>query len=129
MVYSLQGDLAYATEAARDQVLAQIQQAVEGRARWGVDLLKAETIPDFRWEGPPQPGHVPCVRFGLRFTTRQSRDQVVQAIENLATGQRLPLDSSWFQIHDCRDDEGDGIHAICPTPDRFKWQNGVLVDV
>lgn len=126
MVFSLQGDLAYATVTRRDQVLAQMQSAVSGRGTWGVDRLSAENIYEPRWEGPPQASYpVPTVRFGLRFTTRQNQEQVVNAMRSLATGVRLPLDSSWYQIHDCSDDE-EG-HGYCPTPTKFVWTGGVPV--
>jgi hypothetical protein len=104
MVYCAQAWLAFSTAVRRDAVLADIQDRVAAKPRWGVSEAEAA------WFRFGEHG----IRMSMRFTARPDADDLLDRVEAFAVGQRAPLPGSTIQIHACPHDEDVG---ACPAPD------------
>jgi len=95
MVYCVQAELLFATEARRDLVADAVETRIAGRARFAVDVVTRLPRTD---EG-----------FGLivelRFTSRADQADLDSHVQSFATGARAPLPGSRIWIHDCSSSE------------------------
>lgn len=100
MVYCIQGELAFSTAARRDAVLADINQQIATKPRFGDSTAVAASVT----------AGANGIVLELRFSAKADLDTLKARIESFATGGRLPLAGSFVKTHDCTHD------AVNPAP-------------
>lgn len=108
MVYCVAATLAFTSAARRDAVLADLQSRIEGRPRWGIDVLRASTV----YLGASKTKNVNGIIASLRFSSRADQEQLKTRPESFATGQRAPVAGSYIALHDCSHDEASPVECV-----------------
>ena len=109
MVYALQAQLAFATEARRDNVATAVETRIAGKPRFGLDYLSRQPVNDDPWG----------LIVELRFTSRADQEDLQARIDAVATGANAPLAGSYVRIHDCPHDETEA--AACEIAAERTW--------
>lgn len=106
MVYCVTLNAAFSSTSRRDAVLGDIQTRIANRARWSVDILRAQSV---RLGGVVQANGI---YVELRFVSQADADDLKARVETFATGQRAPLAGSTLTVHDCTHDDGTDACAV-----------------
>lgn len=96
VVYCVQAELAFATAAVRDAVLADITARIGSRPRWRETTAQATAL-DIGAHG---------IVVETRFTSKADQADLLARVEAFATGARQPLPGSSLRLHDCPHDGG-----------------------
>lgn len=115
MKYCVLAQLAFTSAARRDAVLADLQQRISTRPRWGIDVLRADTV----YLGPNKTPNANGIVAELRFDARADQEDLKSRLEGFATGQRQPVAGSYIALHDCNHDEATPVTCVEVT--RGTW--------